>query len=135
LGYIFDEPCPCGEKTPLISHIEERIDDLVKAKGTLISPYAVDDAMYSFKNVNNYLFVIDDDAGIDSIRVYVEGIDIDPMKIKRAIYSLTYITPNSVIHVEKDSIPMISRKGKRFVDLRKQNPYNNTIRNFERGFS
>ncbi len=133
LGYIFDEPCPCGEKTPLISHIEERIDDLVKAKGTLISPFAVDDAMYSFKNINNYLFIIDDDEGIDSIRVYVEGSNIDFLSIKKAIYSKTFITPNLVRHTEKDSIPMLSRKGKRFVDLRKENPYNNKIRNFEKG--
>ena len=37
LGYIIDEPCPCGDKSPLISHIEERLDDLVKVKGTLIT--------------------------------------------------------------------------------------------------
>lgn len=90
--------------------------------------------MYSFKNVNNYLFVIDDDEGIDSIRVYVEGSHIDSSSIKKAIYSMTYITPNSIRHAEKDSIPMISHKGKRFVDLRKENPYNNTIRNFEREY-
>ncbi|MFX1238905.1 MAG: hypothetical protein ACFFAS_12325 [Promethearchaeota archaeon] len=23
LGHVMDENCPCGEKTPLISHIEE----------------------------------------------------------------------------------------------------------------
>lgn len=132
LGYIFDEPCPCGEKTPLISHIEERIDDLVKIKGTLISPFAVDDAIYSFKDVNNYLFIIDDDEGIDSVRVYIDGIDINPLSIKKAVYSKTYITPKSITLVEKDSIPLISRKGKRFIDLRKDNPYNNKIRNFEK---
>jgi phenylacetate-CoA ligase len=132
LGYIFDESCPCGEKTPLISHIEERIDDLVKIKGTLISPFAVDDAIYSFKDVNNYLFIIDDDEGIDLVRVYIDGIDIDPLSIKKAIYSKTYITPKSITLVEKDSIPLISRKGKRFIDLRKDNPYNNKIRNFEK---
>ena len=132
LGYIFDEPCPCGEKTPLISHIEERIDDLVKIKGTLISPFAVDDALYSFKNVNNYLFVIDEDDGIDTVRVYVDGNEVDPLRIKKAIYANTYITPKSIKSVEKDSIPLISRKGKRFIDLRKDNPYNNQIRNFEK---
>jgi len=139
LGYIFDEPCPCGEKTPLISHIEERIDDLVKVKGTLISPFAIDAALYSFKNVNNYLFIIDEDEGIDSVRVYVEGSNIeeskiDTLSIKNAIYSKIYITPKSVKFVEKDSIPLISRKGKRFVDLRKENSYNNKIRNFEKQF-
>jgi len=133
LGYILDEPCPCGEKTPLISHIEERIDDLVKVKGTLVSPYSIDSALYSFKNVSNYLFVIDDENGIDAVRVYVEGENIDPLSIKDSVYSMTYITPNSVNFIEKDSIPIISRKGKRFVDLRKDNPYNNTIRNFEKG--
>ena len=135
LGYKIDELCPCGEKSPVISHIEERLDDLVKVKGTLISPFGVDAAMYSFKNVNNYLFIIDEEEGIDTVKVYVdvEGRNIDTLSIKKAIYSKIYITPKSVKLVEKDSIPLISRKGKRFVDLRKTNPYNNTIRNFEKG--
>ena len=111
LGYIFDEPCPCGERTPLISHIEERIDDLVKIKGTLISPFAVDAALYSFKNVSNYLFVIDEDEGIDTVRVYVEGDNIDPLNIKKTIYSNIYITPKTIISVEKDSIPLRLIKG------------------------
>ncbi|MFX1238906.1 MAG: hypothetical protein ACFFAS_12330 [Promethearchaeota archaeon] len=103
---------------------------MIKVKGTLISPYAVDAAMYSIKEVKNYLFVVDEVAGLDTTRVYVEGNDIDPIAIKQAISAKTFITPRTIITVSKESIPLIGRKGKRFIDLREQNPYNNTIRKF-----
>ncbi len=130
LGKIIDGSCPCGDKSPLISHIEERIDELVKVKGTLISPYAVESAMCAFKEVRNYLFIIEDVGGLDITTVYVEGDGIEPRAIKKAINATTFITPNNVKLVSKDSIPLIGRKGKRFVDLRKQNAFNNTIRKF-----
>jgi len=130
LGSIIDEPCPCGEKTPLISHIEERLDDLVKIKGTLISPYAVESAIYSFKEIDTYLFVINNDTGFDEVSVYVEGNNIDTLKLKNVIYSKTFITPNSIKIVKKDSIPLIGRKGKRFIDLRKENNFNSLVRKF-----
>ncbi|MBN1800032.1 MAG: AMP-binding protein [Candidatus Lokiarchaeota archaeon] len=130
LGHIIDEPCACGDKSPLISHIEERLDDLVKIKGTLISPYAIDSAMYSFKNVRNYLFVIEEIRGLDNVTIYIEGNNVNSLLIKKAIKNATFITPNTVKMVSKDSIPLIGRKGKRFIDLRKENSYNNIIQNF-----
>jgi len=130
LGYIFDEPCPCGEKTPIISHIEERIDDLVKIRGTLISPYAIEEAMYSVRGVNNYLFAIDEEDGLDVVKVYVEGRNIKALDIRNAINGVTFITPNNIKIVPDDQIPIIGRKKKRFFDLRKHNSFNNIIRKF-----
>jgi len=132
-GNLIDERCPCGDKNPLISYIEERLDDLVKVKGTLISPYAVDDAMYSFKSTNNYLFVIEEIDDLDAVKLYIESSGtINKIDIKKAISSATFVTPTSIILVPNEEIPVIGRKGKRFVDLRKENPYNETIRKFER---
>ena len=133
LGYIIEEPCPCGDKSPLISHIEERLDDLTKIKGTLISPFGIDAAM-SFKEIKKYLFVVDEENNLDSVRVYFEGSNIDHLKIKDAIYGLNFITPKSITLVPKGSIPFIGRKGKRFIDLRKENSYNNLVRKFEKSY-
>ena len=134
LGYIIDEPCSCGEKSPLISYVEERIDDLVKIKGTLISPYAIEDAMYSIKGVKNYLFVVDDNSGLDTVSIYIEGSDISVENIRNVIKGATFITPKHVKLVPKDSIPIIGRKIRRFYDLRKDNPLNNTVRNYMKDF-
>ncbi|GAG20658.1 unnamed protein product, partial [marine sediment metagenome] len=117
---------------PLISHIEERLDDLVKVKGTLLSPFSVDAALYSFKDIKNYLFIIDEENGIDVVRVYIEGDKLNEIDIKKTLKAITFITPKSIKIIPKDKIPLIGRKGKRFVDLRKNASYNNIVRNFER---
>jgi phenylacetate-CoA ligase len=134
LGYIIEEPCSCGEKSPLISYIEERIDDLVKIKGTLISPYAIEEAMYSIKGVKNYLFVVDDGSGLDTVSIYIEGRDVSEEIVRNVINGATFITPKHVRLVPKDSIPIIGRKIRRFYDLRKNNPLNNTVRNYMKDF-
>jgi len=134
LGYIIDEPCSCGDKSPLISHIEERIDDLVKIKGTLISPYAIEEAIYSVKGVKNYLFIVDDDNGLDTVSIYIEGSDINEEIIKDVINGATFITPKHVKLVPKDSIPIIGRKIRRFYDFRKGHLFNNTVRKFMKEF-
>lgn len=134
LGYIIDEPCPCGDKSPLISYIEERIDDLVKIKGTLISPYAIEDAMYSVKGVKNYLFVVDDDSGLDTVTIFIEGNDVNEVNIKNVINAATFITPKQVKMVPKDSIPIIGRKIRRFYDFRKGSLFDNTVRKFTKAF-
>ena len=132
---IIEEGCPCGRKTLLIDYIEERIDDLTKIKGTLISPYTIDEVLFSINEIRNYLFVVDSFRGLDDARIYVElfknGDDKLMKKIKNEITASISITPK-IKFVEKDSIPIIGRKGKRFIDLRKKTAYENLIRNFEK---
>lgn len=130
LGYVHEEKCACGDPSPVISYIEARLDDLVKVKGTLLSPFAIDSALYSVQHVDNYLCVIDEKDGLDVVKIYIEGDNIDITGVKRAVSAITFVSPTSVDIVPKDDIPVIGRKSNRFIDLRKHTPYEKLVREF-----
>jgi phenylacetate-CoA ligase len=126
--------CSCGRDSILIDYIEERLDDLTKIKGTLISPYTIDDILFKFDEIRNYLFIVDSNLGLDSSRVYIELQSEESEDLKKKIKNFLLASLSisvDIKFVKKESIPLIGRKGKRFIDLRKNSKYEQVIREFE----
>ncbi|MDY6965373.1 MAG: AMP-binding protein [Halobacteriota archaeon] len=132
---IIDEECSCGRGTIRIATVKHRFDDLVKIRGTLTSPYTIDNMLFSHKSIRNYLCVVDkDEYGVtDQLKVYIES----ESKDMRLSFDLmdklgggVCFTPDIIKYVPLGSIPIIGRKEKRFVDLRKENPDNEIVKEF-----
>ncbi|MEO0301807.1 MAG: AMP-binding protein [candidate division WOR-3 bacterium] len=119
---VIKEPCSCGRNFIRILPPKYRIDDLVKIRGTLLSPYVIDEVMFQIPYVKNYLYIIkrDEKTLRDIIKVYVEAKEnkIDPELISRKLQAFTWVKPNTVKIVKKNSIPLIGNKPRRFFDLR-----------------
>lgn len=131
---IIKEPCSCGSVLIKIMPPKYRIDDLVKIRGTLVSPYIIDEVMLQIPNVQNYLYVIskDDKTLRDNVAVYIE---ISRMSnyltddISKKLKAATWIKPDFVKIVPLNSIPKIGIKMKRFVDLRKDEKLAEILKN------
>ena len=128
---ILGRDCSCGRKHVKLKLIETRIDDLTKIKGTLVSPYAIEDAMFSH-DIEGFLCVIDRGEDTDQVRIYVKAKASQELRerIFDSIQINTKFSPTSIKFV--NDIPQIGRKGKRFVDLRKNSPLNQIVKNFEK---
>ncbi len=134
-SHIMDEECSCGRRTIKIGTVKHRFDDLVKIRGTLTSPYAIDNMIFHNKKVRNYLCVVDKDKfGVtDQLKIYIES-EVKDMKLSFEIMNKigggVCFTPDVVKYVPIGSIPIIGRKEKRFVDLRKDSPENEVVTAF-----
>ncbi|MBI4362686.1 MAG: AMP-binding protein [Euryarchaeota archaeon] len=114
-------PCPCGRTTVRIMPVEHRRDDLVKIKGALTSPYAIDEAVLSRPGVRTYLCVVDRNRrGLDEVRLYVEARESPALRrsLGERLGGGVWWSPGQVVLLPPGSLPELGRKGKRFVDLR-----------------
>lgn len=135
---VLDE-CSCGRTLVRVIPPKYRIDDLIKVRGTLTSPYAIDRAIFAHPEIRNYLCVIEkDERGVtDVLRVYIESEKEDPKiltDLRQELSGSIYVTPNFIKFVPIGSIPEIGRKGKRVIDLRVKNPYADVVREFMKKF-
>jgi len=133
------EKCSCGRTLLRLAPPKYRLDDLVKIRGTLTSPYAIDTAIFEFPEIRNYLFVVDKDPSgiVDMIKIFIEADYQDPKTIERLAEKLgggICVTPNMIKYVRLGLIPTIGRKEVRFIDLRKDTPYKDTVKEFMRQF-
>ncbi|NHI91552.1 MAG: phenylacetate--CoA ligase family protein [Candidatus Lokiarchaeota archaeon] len=132
---ILGRECSCGRTHVKLKLIETRIDDLTKIKGTLVSPFAIEDALFSH-NIEGFLCVVDRREDTDLVRIYVKtnskNRDSLMDEIITSIKTNTKFSPTSVHFVNQ--IPEIGRKGKRFVDLRKFSELNQIVVDFEKQF-
>ncbi|MHA1298222.1 MAG: phenylacetate--CoA ligase family protein [Candidatus Helarchaeota archaeon] len=128
---ILERDCPCGRKITKISLIEQRLDDLTKIKATLVSPYQIENAMFS-NEIRGYLCVIDKVEDSDVVKIYVDADKSEDLKDKiiQSIKTEVKLSPTSIKFVNE--IPQIGRKGKRFIDLRKPHPMAKIVREFEK---
>jgi phenylacetate-CoA ligase len=135
-SYLIDD-CSCGRKTIKIAPVKHRMDDLIKIRGTLTSPYNIDNMLFRYKNIRNYLSVVErDEVGTDQMKIFIEG-DEDIMVSADLLGKLggsICVNPNLIRYVPTGSIPSIGRKERRFVDLRKDNPYNEEVKRFMEKF-
>ena len=133
------EKCSCGRTLLKIAPPKYRLDDLVKIRGTLTSPFAIDSAIFEFPEIRNYLFVVDKDPSgiVDLIKIFVEADYQDPNTKEGLAEKLgggICVTPNMIKYVPLSSIPTIGRKEVRFVDLRKDTPYKDAVKEFMKRF-
>jgi len=133
---LLGRDCSCGRTHMKLKLIETRIDDLTKIKGTLVSPYAIEDALFSH-DIEGYLCVVDRGEDTDIVRIYVKSntSDEEELMIEEIMSSVktnTKFSPSSVHFVRK--LPQIGRKGKRFVDLRKKSAINQVVIDFEKEY-
>lgn len=131
---LLGHECSCGRTHVKLRLIETRLDDLMKVKGTLVSPYTIENAMFSH-DIESFLCVIDKEQDSDVIRLYVlaEGSETLEKQLVDEMKTRTKFSPTSIQFVS--DLPQIGRKGKRVVDLRKESPINQIIRDFENSVS
>ncbi len=134
-SFILSDDCGCGSSYVCVMPPKYRLDDLVKIKGTLVSPFAVEEALMSFPEIYHYIYVIlKDNTGVDRVFVFLElnfG-DIEDIK-KRTLSRLrayTWVSVDQVFVVPKETIPRLGRKEKRFIDLRTDTMFRDQILNF-----
>jgi len=133
------EKCSCGRTLLRLAPPKYRLDDLVKIRGTLTSPFAIDSAIFEFPEIRNYLFVVDKDPNgiVDLIKIFVEADYQDAKTVEGLAEKLgggICVTPNMIKYVPLGSIPTIGRKEVRFIDLRKDTPYKDAVKEFMKQF-
>jgi len=126
--------CPCGRTLLKLGPVY-RNDELMKIKGTLISPNAIDEAIFNYDDIQNYLFVVekDENEAADLVKLYLESEKKNSkvlMELSKKFGGKLWISPDKSIYVPKGSIPQLGRKEKRFIDLRKKNQYEMEVREF-----
>jgi phenylacetate-CoA ligase len=131
---LLGRDCSCGRTHIKLRLIETRLDDLMKVKGTLVSPYTIENAMFS-QDIESFLCVIDNEQDSDVIRFYVQAPESKSLQnqLISAIKTETKFSPTVIKFVKE--LPQIGRKSKRVVDLRKESPLNKIVREFEQDFS
>jgi phenylacetate-CoA ligase len=127
---LLGRECSCGRTHVKLRLIETRIDDLMKVKGTLVSPYTIENAMYAH-DIEGFLCVIDREQDSDVIRIYVRADRSKDLlnKLVTEVKTKAKFSPTSIQFV--DELPQIGRKGKRVVDLRKESPLNELVFAYE----
>ena len=127
---ILGRDCSCGRTHVKLRLIETRLDDLMKVKGTLVSPYNIESAMFS-QNIEGFLCVIDKEDYSDVIRIYIKAPESKKLlgQLRTAMKTTAKFSPTLMKFV--DDLPQIGRKGKRVVDLRKKSPLNKMVYEYE----
>jgi len=133
------EKCSCGRTLLRLAPPKYRLDDLVKIRGTLTSPFAIDSAIFGFPEIRNYLFVVEKDPSgiVDLMKIFLEADYQEPKTIEGLAEKLgggICVTPNMIRYVPLGSIPTIGRKEVRFIDLRKDTPYKDAVKEFMKQF-
>jgi phenylacetate-CoA ligase len=133
-SYIVGGDCSCGRITRRVMPPEFRLDGLIKIKGTLTSPFAIDSAIFSYEDVRDYLVIVSEDSsGLDRIDVFIDKDTLTPSQLEELsdrFGGKVWFSPSSVKVVEKDSIPVIGRKGKKLIDLREEKDYGDELETF-----
>jgi phenylacetate-CoA ligase len=133
-SYIVSGGCSCGRITRRVVPPEYRLDGLIKIKGALTSPFAIDSAIFNYNGVRDYLVVVSEDSsGLDHIDVFIDSDSLTPSQlnsISDRFGGKLWFNPSSVKVVEKDSIPVIGRKGKKLIDLRAEGDYGDELKTF-----
>jgi phenylacetate-CoA ligase len=129
LTRFLPDDCPCGRKHRRLDRIAGRVDDMFIVKGCNIYPMQVEQALMSFREVGeNYLIVLDNEDGMDRMRVQVEVRGEYFVEDMRALTSLQrriagrlhdeiLITPKVEL-AQPNTIPRAEGKARRVEDRR-----------------
>ncbi|MCW3127069.1 MAG: phenylacetate--CoA ligase family protein [Bacteroidetes bacterium] len=94
----YDEPCACGRNTIRLSPVSGRKNQMIKYKGTTIYPPAIQDALSTVREIQDYIIEISQsDIGTDEILIHVcqnGNHDATEQKIKAALQSKIRVIPS-----------------------------------------
>ncbi|MEM3833295.1 MAG: AMP-binding protein [Thermoprotei archaeon] len=132
---VLGSDCGCGSVFVCVMPPKYRLDELVKIKGTLISPFAVEEALMGMPEIYHYMYVVlKDEVGVDKVLVFLELNFGDTDQIKSQVLSrlraYTWISADQIFIVPKETIPRLGRKEKRFIDLRSETVFKDQVLNF-----
>ncbi|MDR1685273.1 MAG: phenylacetate--CoA ligase [Desulfovibrio sp.] len=124
--------CPCGRKHRRLDRIAGRVDDMFIVKGCNIYPMQVEQVLMSFREVGeNYLIILDNEDGMDRMRVQVEvrgDCFVEDMRVLTSLqkriasrlHDEILITPKVEL-AQPNAIPRAEGKAKRVEDRRAGN--------------
>ena len=120
LTVLDDGDCACGRSAfPRCLWVTGRVDDVIHYRGTKIWPGAIQQAMFRFPEVNDYLVEVDR-SGNKGFRITVEIAaahdtpDLRDKIEKEMGRTLIFISPN-VSFVKEGSLPRYEGKSKRIL--------------------
>ena len=120
LTVVDDGDCGCGRSAfPRCKWITGRVDDVIHYRGTKIWPSAIQQAMFKFPEVNDYLVEVDR-TGEKGFRISVElGTVSDTPELRQRIEkemgrTLIFISPK-VSFVKEGSLPRYEGKSRRII--------------------
>lgn len=123
-------PCPCGRTFRWVEGgILGRADDLVKIRGVLFSPQAVEDVVRSFDRLTEYRVIISATEGLDEVTLKAETATRDDASdaLLRDLESALKVKTHLRFQVElcpPGTFPRQEIKTKRLIDLRKEGSAN-----------
>ncbi|MBS1686793.1 MAG: AMP-binding protein [Bacteroidetes bacterium] len=93
----YDEPCTCGRTTLRLSPVSGRKNQMIKYKGTTIYPPAIQDALSTVREIQDYIIQISkSDIDTDDILIYIcqnGNHDATEQKIRAALQSHIRVIP------------------------------------------
>lgn len=93
----YDEPCACGRTTMRLSPISGRKNQMIKYKGTTIYPPAIQDALSTVREIQDYIIQVSkSDIDTDEILIYIcqnGSHDATEQKIRAALQSHIRVIP------------------------------------------
>ncbi len=93
----YDEPCACGRTTLRLSPLSGRKNQMIKYKGTTIYPPAIQDALSTVREIQDYIIQISkSDIDTDEILIYIcqnGSHDATEQKIRAALQSHIRVIP------------------------------------------
>ena len=118
LTILDDSDCPCGRSAfPRCVWVTGRVDDVIHYRGTKIWPSAIQQAMFRFPEVNDYLVEVDR-SGSKGFRISVEISSVsDTPELREKIEkemgrTLIFISPK-ISFVKEGTLPRYEGKSKR----------------------
>lgn len=123
---FYHEPCECGRKSPRISPIIGRKNQMIKFKGTTLYPYSVFDVLDQIDYLENYIVVVStNNFGTDDLAVMVgvnEPNDDIEKEIKDKFRAKLRVAPEIIFEtieqIAKIQHPEANRKPVKFIDKR-----------------
>lgn len=93
----YDEPCACGRSTMRLSPVSGRKNQMIKYKGTTIYPPAIQDALSTVREIQDYIIQVSkSDIDTDEILIYIcqnGSHDATEQKIRAALQSHIRVIP------------------------------------------
>lgn len=125
IGYLIDEPCACGRKTPRLGPILGRSAQMLKVKGTTFYPATIFEVLNGIPEVTEYVLRVSSGDGADKVQVDVSLVKDTPemrRKIEVALLARLRVRVNvNIVYeavIRKQVYVPQSRKPVRFLDLR-----------------